>query len=147
MCMCSKKCSSLQIIFHSNDNDMCKLASSPDLFYVKIGPGDEAMCKCIRSAHDVTVHTKMASVKARFQSIKLLKNEQLGIGSYGMVCKAVCDGLLCAAKLLHPTIASPRNSQNFDQECQVLSAIKYPNVIQYLGTHQDPETRQQVLIM
>ena len=92
--------------------------------------------------------TKMSdSVKARFQSIKLLKNEQLGIGSYGMVCKAVCDGLLCAAKLLHPTIASPRNSQNFDQECQVLSAIKHPNVIQYLGTHQDPETRQQVLMM
>ena len=87
------------------------------------------------------------SVKARFQSIKLLKNEQLGIGSYGMVCKALCDGLLCAAKLLHPTIASARNSQNFDQECQVLSAIKHPNVIQYLGTHQDPETRQQVLIM
>ena len=95
-----------------------------------------------------------------FQSIQLFKDQLLGIGSYGAVCKAKCDNLPCAAKLLHPILFDPmaralvsRQTEHrlpirrFEQECQFLSSIKHPNIVQYLGTHQDPESRMPVLLM
>ena len=82
-----------------------------------------------------------------FKRIQILKDQELGCGSYGMVCKALCDELLCAAKLLHPAIVSKRNVQKFHQECQIMSSLKHPNIIQYLGTHDDGPTSCQVLLM
>ena len=46
----------------------------------------------------------MEKAKIGFASIQLLKAQTLGVGSYGAVCKAKCDGLLCAAKILHSTL-------------------------------------------
>ena len=37
--------------------------------------------------------------KIGFKTITLYKEQTLGIGSYGAVCKAKGDDLLCAAKL------------------------------------------------
>ena len=45
--------------------------------------------------------------KYQFKSVQLLKDQSLGIGSYGAVCKAKCDDLLCAAKIIHPTLFDP----------------------------------------
>ena len=39
--------------------------------------------------------------KYQFKSVQLLKDQHLGIGSYGAVCKAKCDDLICAAKIIH----------------------------------------------
>ena len=83
-----------------------------------------------------------------FKKIQILKDQELGSGSYGMVCKALCDELLCAAKLLHPVLVSERNIQKFHQECQLLAALTHPNIIQYLGTHTLNEVPTcQVLLM
>ena len=95
-----------------------------------------------------------------FKAIKLLKDQTLGIGSYGKVCKAECDGLLCAAKLIHETLFDPTAQhlvthhnehrlpmRRFEQECEFLSTIRHPNIIQYLGMYQDPDTRLPVLLM
>eukprot|EP00731_Ephydatia_muelleri_P024689 Em0016g960a len=73
----------------------------------------------------------------RFQKIRIFKDQEIGRGAYGMVCKAECDGLLCAAKLLHPVLTCERTVQSFHNECQILSSIKHPNIIQYLGTHEE----------
>ena len=96
----------------------------------------------------------------RFRSVQLFKSHSLGMGSYGAVCKAKCDDLPCAAKLLHPVLfdtmahsqASPETKHRlpmsrFEQECEFLSSIKHPNIVQYLGTHQDPESKMLVLLM
>ena len=88
-----------------------------------------------------------------YQKVQLLKTEELGVGSYGAVCKAMCDNLPCAAKILHRTLfqftppGTTSIMQKFEQECCLLSAIKHPNIIQYLGTYQDPESRLPVLLM
>jgi len=88
-----------------------------------------------------------------YQRVKLLKTEQLGVGSYGAVCKAMCDDLPCAAKILHPTLfqfTAPGTTsvmQKFEQECRLLSVIKHPHIVQYLGTYHDPESRLPVLLM
>ena len=62
------------------------------------------------------------------------------------MCKAVCDDLQCAAKVLHPVLTCDRNVQNFHQECLFLSTAKHPNIIQYLGTH-DEGPAKFVLLM
>ena len=88
-----------------------------------------------------------------YQRVELLKTEELGVGSYGAVCKAMCDDLLCAAKILHRTLfqftapGATSVMQKFEQECHLLSAIKHPHIVQYLGTYYDPESRLPVLLM
>ena len=95
-----------------------------------------------------------------FRSFQLHKTQTLGIGSYGSVCKALCDDLLCAAKIIHPTLFDPNAHQRiegqrehrlpisrFMQECEFMSAIRHPNIVQYLGTRQDPQTGLPVLLM
>ena len=88
-----------------------------------------------------------------YQRVELLKTEELGVGSYGAVCKAICDDLPCAAKILHRTFfqfTAPETTsvmRKFEQECRLLSAIKHPHIVQYLGTYHDPESRLPVLLM
>ena len=96
----------------------------------------------------------------QFKSVHLFKDHILGIGAYGKVCKAKCDDLLCAAKLIHETLFDPTAQQEiapqrahrlpmrrFEQECGFLSTIRHPNIIQYLGMYQDPDTHLPVLLM
>ena len=101
----------------------------------------------------------------KFETVQLFKNQTLGTGSYGAVCKAKCDELPCAAKLLYPVLfdlnilsqATPPNGKDakehrqpmrrFEAECRFLSQIKHPNIIQYIGTYHDPETNALVLLM
>ena len=98
--------------------------------------------------------------KFGFKTIILFKDQTLGIGSHGAVCKAKCDDLLCAAKIIHPTLFEPTALhqiaphrehrlpiRRFQLECEFLSTIRHPNIVQYLGTHQDPETHLPVLLM
>ena len=95
-----------------------------------------------------------------FKTVQLLKDQTLGIGSYGKVCKAKCDDLLCAAKLMHETLFDPTAQQliapqrehrlpmrRFEQECEFLSTIRHPNIVQYLGIYRDPDTGLPALLM
>ena len=88
-----------------------------------------------------------------YHNIQLYKSESLGSGSYGGVCKAKCDGLLCAAKIMHPTLFDLRDPGTasylckFHEECRLLSLARHPKVVQYLATYYDPDTRLPVLLM
>ena len=88
-----------------------------------------------------------------YGSVQIYDKEVLGVGSYGKVCKAKCGQLPCAAKLLHDTFFQDNDSgtrnlvTQFLQECQFLSTIKHPNIVQYLGTAADPQSRRPVLLV
>ena len=96
-----------------------------------------------------------------FKTVQLFKDQTLGIGAYGKVCRARCDNLDCAAKLLHETLFDTNAEQfvadtrkehrlpirRFEKECQFLNVIKHPNIIQYLGMYQDPSSGLAVLLM
>ena len=95
-----------------------------------------------------------------FKSVQLFKDQTLGIGAYGAVCKAKCDDLVCAAKIIHPTLYDPMAQlqispqrehrlpmKRFEQECGFLSTIRHPNIILYLGMHRDEDTGLPVLLM
>ena len=96
----------------------------------------------------------------RFNNIQLFKEDTLGVGSYGKVCRARCDNLPCAAKIIHETLIDPTAEQlipqghghrlpirRFEQECEFLNTIRHPNIIQYLGMYTDPDTGLPVLLM
>ena len=87
------------------------------------------------------------------RSLRLLKTDELGSGSYGVVCKAMWGQRLCAAKLLHtiffqsndPGIMTTR--RRFEQECHFLNDMKHPHIVEYLGTSHDPDSGLLVLLM
>lgn len=89
----------------------------------------------------------------RFRNVKLFKSETLGSGAYGVVCKAKCDQLICAAKILHNALfkfidpSANTVLAKFEQECFLNSAVQHPNIVQYIHTYQDPESSFPVLIM
>ena len=100
------------------------------------------------------------SNRTGFKAVQLFQNQILGIGSYGKVCKAKCDDLLCAAKILHPTLFDPIEQQQiehkrehrlpirrFEQECEFMSTIRHPNIVQFLGTTQESEMHLPVILM
>ena len=93
------------------------------------------------------------SYRFEFHNVELFKEDTLGTGSYGGVCRANCDGLPCAAKIMHPMLLDLRDPgtasylSRFEEECCLLSSARHPNVVQYLGTYRDPETRLPVLLM
>ena len=88
-----------------------------------------------------------------FQIVQIIKTSSLGIGSYGAVYRALCDELSCAAKVIHPTLFEAhdpgvrRIMERFEQECQFLSGVRHPNIVQYLGVSRDPESGLPVLLM
>ena len=92
--------------------------------------------------------------------IQLFKDQTLGVGSYGKVCRAKYGSLPCAAKLMHETLFDPKAFKmvpqekehrlpfkRFEQECEVLHTLRHPNVIQYLGMYRDPDTHLPILLM
>ena len=66
---------------------------------------------------------------------------------------AKCDGLPCAAKIMHPTLFDLRDPgttsylERFEGECRLLSLARHPNIVQYLATYCDPETNLPFLLM
>ena len=108
----------------------------------------------------VEMATEHHTSKVAFKTITLHKDQIIGIGAFGTVCKAKCDGLLCAAKIIHPTLFDPTGlhksqpgkqhrlpMRRFERECEFLNAIQHPNIIQYLGIYRDPDTALPVLLM
>ena len=81
--------------------------------------------------------------------LKIFKDRSLGSGAYGMVCRAKYNQLPCAAKLLHSSFLAPGNYavDRFAQECEFLSSLKHPHIVQFLGVHTDPSTNQTALLM
>ena len=81
------------------------------------------------------------------------KLKSLALDHMVLSARLVCDDLPCAAKILHRTLfqftapGATSVMRKFEQECRLLSAIKHPHIVQYLGTYHDPESRLPVLLM
>ena len=92
-----------------------------------------------------------------FKEIKIL--EEIGVGSFGSVYKAMCDDLLCAAKKIHTALVGPSNSipnrknlrisiRVFEAQFKFLQELRHPNIVQYLGMYCEPSSpHQPVLLM
>ena len=65
--------------------------------------------------------------------------KRLGEGAYGCVEELEVNGLICAGKKMYKTLTDSGNEgadhmiQKYYDECQLLSDIHHPNVVQFLG--------------
>ena len=73
-----------------------------------------------------------------------LTEKTLGSGAYGVVLEARIPGAACAVKKMHEVLSreeqgwvSPqmveRNRDRFVRECELMSRLRHPNIVQFLG--------------
>ena len=80
--------------------------------------------------------------------------DTLGSGSYGKVVKLRLDGAtLCAGKMIHETLIDCRNRgakdvvSSFLKECKLMSELRHPRIVQFLGLCFLPSSEIPVLVM
>ena len=81
--------------------------------------------------------------------------EKKGSGAYGAVYKVTIDGVPCIAKRLHDILVDPEVprrqrasiQQKFHGECTLLSQLKHPNVVHFVGVHYGRNQDDMSLIM
>ncbi len=81
-------------------------------------------------------------------------DEVLGKGSYGKVIVVSLYGLRCASKKIHASLTNSLNIgssnilQRFVGECQNLSKLHHPNIVQFLGVYfmSDREAQDSVVM-
>ena len=68
-------------------------------------------------------------------------DQELGRGSYATVLELEYMGLKCAGKKIHEVLlkqargAASYSVQRFQEECYLLSQVRHPNIVQFLGVH------------
>ena len=79
--------------------------------------------------------------------------KQLGGGSYGVVDELEMDGLVCAGKKMHNTLIDSENQgtqrmvDKYYSECSLLSELRHPHIVQFLGICFLPDSQLPVLVM
>lgn len=79
--------------------------------------------------------------------------QELGVGSYSSVLELRYRGMRCAGKRIHSTLyeqgvsAGPQILERFATECELLSQMRHPHVVQFLGLHFEEGAEVPVLVM
>ena len=86
-----------------------------------------------------------------------LTGTTIGAGAYGSVEEVAIPGVICAAKNIHeifldrseipPSVKIRKNLAQFVRECQLMSTLRHPNIVQFLGVCFFPGTRLPALVM
>ena len=85
-----------------------------------------------------------------------LTGRNIGAGSYGSVEEVEIPGAICAAKMIHdlfqdrsqiPEDEIRRASEQFVVECRLMSAIRHPRIVPFLGVCFFPRSRLPALVM
>ncbi|KAK7271989.1 hypothetical protein RJT34_28304 [Clitoria ternatea] len=89
-----------------------------------------------KKASDASAHNKIQFRRYDIREIEVATNYfdndlQIGEGGYGPVYKGVLDDTTVAIKALRPDIT--QGEKQFQQEVNVLSTIRHPNMVQLLG--------------
>ena len=82
----------------------------------------------------------------------------IGCGSYGSVDEVAIPGALCAAKKIHDVLSQEdsewmaketldENVRKFIEECKMMSRLRHPNIVQFLGVFFRPASSLPVLVM
>ena len=78
-------------------------------------------------------------------------NHKLGHGSYATVLELKYRGLKCAGKKIHELLLEQGDAsytvRRFEEECRLLSQVRHPNIVQFLGVYFQQGVRAPILVM
>ena len=78
-------------------------------------------------------------------------DRELGHGSYATVLELEYMGLKCAGKKIHELLLRQGDASyvahRFEEECRLLSQIRHPNIVQFLGVCFQQGVRAPILVM
>ena len=78
-------------------------------------------------------------------------DRELGHGSYATVLELEYMGLKCAGKKIHELLLRQGGAsytvRRFEEECRLLSQVRHPNVVQFLGVHFQQGVLAPILVM
>ena len=119
----------------------------------KISPSDiTPTSHALNSTPRAQATCKMARLNDRLEEKYVLKKiegladgELKGCGAYGIVRVVSVRGTRCIAKRIHDILKDPRVppadrdsvKQKFHKECKMLSQLRHPNIVHFVGVHYD----------
>ena len=78
-------------------------------------------------------------------------DQELGHGSYATVLQLEYMGLKCAGKKIHEVLLKLGDSsyyaRRFEEECHLLSQVRHPNIVQFLGVYFQQGVQAPILVM
>ena len=78
-------------------------------------------------------------------------DKELGHGSYATVQELEYMGLKCAGKKIHDVLLRQGDDsygvRRFEDECRLLSQVRHPNIVQFLGVHFQQGVEAPILVM
>lgn len=78
---------------------------------------------------------------------------ELGVGSYSSVVEMRYKGMKCAGKRIHQSLyeqgvaVGPEILDRFGTECELLSEIRHPHIVQFLGLHFEDNSDVPILVL
>ena len=75
---------------------------------------------------------------------------EFGRGSYAAVVEVDYKGLRCAGKKIHRVLYEGQVDnlvRRFEEECRLLSQLRHPHVVQFIGIYFEVDTNAPVLVM
>ena len=80
-----------------------------------------------------------------------MTDRELGHGSYATVLQLDYMGLKCAGKKIHEVLLRQGDTsytvRRFEEECRLLSQVRHPNIVQFLGVHFQEGVPAPILVM
>ena len=85
-----------------------------------------------------------------------LTGKKIGSGAYGSVVEAEVPGATCAVKKIHdifqdrseiPEDEIQKTARQFVDECRLMSSLRHPHIVQFLGISSIPGSRFPALVM
>ena len=95
--------------------------------------------------------TSFTEISAYKLSGVQVKDKELGHGSYATVLELDYMGMKCAGKRVHHLFLRDEEittiTQRFAEECHLLSRIRHPNIVQFLGVYFQEGEMAPILVM